>query len=145
MVNGFNAARANLGFGPLDVPAIASYVGNGAPVLIRKALGAEADKGPVVEALGLFSIFITLTISCIRCCIQACARPSTHAGARQDAGDRHQQTRKDQPRHIFASADEAAVIGDSYVDIRTVRDVPVTSQWWIPGFDKNRPDPAVHR
>jgi phosphoglycolate phosphatase len=49
-----NATRAHLGMGPLDIGKISSYVGNGAPVLIRRALGEQATDALVEEALEFF-------------------------------------------------------------------------------------------
>ena len=43
IVNGVNAARGNLGLAPLDVPTVASYVGYGAPMLMRKAIVASDE------------------------------------------------------------------------------------------------------
>ena len=49
-----NATRAHLGMGPLDIGKISSYVGNGAPVLIRRVLGEQATDALVEEALEFF-------------------------------------------------------------------------------------------
>jgi phosphoglycolate phosphatase len=49
-----NATRAHMGMGPLDVGRISTYVGNGAPVLIRRALGEQATQAEVDEALEFF-------------------------------------------------------------------------------------------
>jgi phosphoglycolate phosphatase len=49
-----NATRANLGLAPLDLATIAKYVGNGAPVLIRRALGPGYSEEQVEEALLYF-------------------------------------------------------------------------------------------
>ncbi len=49
-----NAARAHMGMGPLDVEKVSTYVGNGAPVLIRRALGEQASQAEVDEALEFF-------------------------------------------------------------------------------------------
>ncbi|MBV9743681.1 MAG: HAD-IA family hydrolase [Acidobacteriia bacterium] len=49
-----NAARAHLGLDPLEVPLVLTYVGHGAPVLVRKALGARATEDAVAEALQFF-------------------------------------------------------------------------------------------
>jgi phosphoglycolate phosphatase len=49
-----NATRAHLGMGALDIGKISSYVGNGAPVLIRRALGEQATDALVEEALEFF-------------------------------------------------------------------------------------------
>jgi phosphoglycolate phosphatase len=49
-----NAARAHLGLAPLDLELILTYVGRGAPVLIRKALGPEASDAEIAKALDFF-------------------------------------------------------------------------------------------
>jgi len=49
-----NATRAHLGMGRLDNELVYSYVGNGAPVLIRRALGEQAAEAQVEEALEFF-------------------------------------------------------------------------------------------
>jgi phosphoglycolate phosphatase len=54
LVHAVNATRAHMGLGPLDHELIASYVGNGAPVLIRRAVGAEASEHEVQQALEYF-------------------------------------------------------------------------------------------
>lgn len=54
LCNSVNAARAYMGLPPLPRDLIASYVGNGAPVLIRRAMGPEATEEQVQEALAFF-------------------------------------------------------------------------------------------
>jgi len=54
LVNAVNQARAELGLPPIPDQLIASYVGDGAPVLIRRALGPEADEQDVQRALQFF-------------------------------------------------------------------------------------------
>lgn len=49
-----NATRGNLGLAPLELETIAQYVGNGAPVLIRRALGPDYNDEQVQEALLYF-------------------------------------------------------------------------------------------
>lgn len=49
-----NATRAHMGMGPLDVARVSTYVGNGAPVLIRRALGEQATEAQIEEALEFF-------------------------------------------------------------------------------------------
>jgi phosphoglycolate phosphatase len=49
-----NATRAHMGLGPLDIDLVSSYVGNGAPVLIRRALGPDATEAAVQEGLEFF-------------------------------------------------------------------------------------------
>jgi phosphoglycolate phosphatase len=54
LVHSVNATRAHMGMAPLEVERISSYVGSGAPVLIRRALGPEASDTGVQEALEFF-------------------------------------------------------------------------------------------
>ena len=49
-----NAARAHMGMPPLENDLVCSYVGNGAPVLIRRALGEQASEAEVQTALEFF-------------------------------------------------------------------------------------------
>ena len=49
-----NATRVHLGYEPLSEAVVASYVGNGAPVLIRRALGADASDELVADGLAFF-------------------------------------------------------------------------------------------
>lgn len=49
-----NATRAHMGLGPIDDETVSSYVGNGAPVLIRRALGDAATEEEVKTALDFF-------------------------------------------------------------------------------------------
>lgn len=52
-----NATREHMGMPPLDPKLIFSYVGNGAPTLVRRALGPGASEEMVTEALGFFLKF----------------------------------------------------------------------------------------
>jgi phosphoglycolate phosphatase len=54
LVNAVNSTRAHMGMPPLGDETVASYIGNGAPVLIRRALGVEATEDEVKEALEFF-------------------------------------------------------------------------------------------
>ncbi len=54
LAHAVNAAREHLGLGPIDHQIISSYVGNGAPVLIRKALGPEFSDEQAQQALAYF-------------------------------------------------------------------------------------------
>ena len=49
-----NATRSHMGMSVLDNERVYSYVGNGAPVLIRRAMGAQATEPQVQEALEFF-------------------------------------------------------------------------------------------
>lgn len=54
LAHAVNATRTHMGLGPLSHELIYSYVGNGAPVLIRRALGNEAPQSQVDAALDYF-------------------------------------------------------------------------------------------
>ncbi|HET9321030.1 MAG TPA: HAD-IA family hydrolase [Bryobacteraceae bacterium] len=54
LANAVNATRAHLGLPPIENETVYSYVGNGAPVLIRKALGPEYADEEVQSALEYF-------------------------------------------------------------------------------------------
>ncbi len=49
-----NATRTHCGLPPLANETVYSYVGEGAPVLLRRALGPEATDGQVQDALAFF-------------------------------------------------------------------------------------------
>ena len=57
LANAVNASRDHLGLEPIADQLIYSYVGNGAPVLIRRALGPEAPQTDVDKALEFFLRF----------------------------------------------------------------------------------------
>ncbi len=54
LINSVNATRTRMNLPPLPGPTVASYVGNGAPVLIRKAMGPDASEPLIEEALDFF-------------------------------------------------------------------------------------------
>jgi len=54
LCNSVNAARSHMGMEPLDDDVVASYVGNGAPVLIKRAMGEGATEKQLEEALAYF-------------------------------------------------------------------------------------------
>jgi phosphoglycolate phosphatase len=54
LAHAVNATRAHLGFDPLDHEIVFSYVGNGAPVLIRRAIGPDASEEQLQHALEYF-------------------------------------------------------------------------------------------
>ncbi|MGI8992180.1 MAG: HAD family hydrolase [Bryobacteraceae bacterium] len=54
LANSVNAARAHLGLAPICNETVYSYVGNGAPALIRRALGNDAPESEVQAALEFF-------------------------------------------------------------------------------------------
>ena len=54
LANSVNAALGHMGRLPIDNELVYSYVGNGAPVLMRKAMGPEAGDDQVTRALEFF-------------------------------------------------------------------------------------------
>jgi phosphoglycolate phosphatase len=54
LAHSVNATRAHLGLPPMEHEKVYSYVGNGAPVLIRKALGPEYPDDVIAGALDYF-------------------------------------------------------------------------------------------
>ena len=54
LVHSVNATRAMLDLAPISDDVVASYVGNGAPILIRRALGPSASEAEVQRALQYF-------------------------------------------------------------------------------------------
>lgn len=54
LANSVNAMCRHLGMTPLSHERVYSYVGNGAPVLIRRVLGPQASEADVQEALEYF-------------------------------------------------------------------------------------------
>ena len=54
LANAVNAARAQLGLGPLNLAVIMTYIGYGAPVLIQKTLSGEASETQIAQALEFF-------------------------------------------------------------------------------------------
>jgi phosphoglycolate phosphatase len=54
LVHAVNATRAEAGRGPLPDTQIFSFVGNGAPVLVKRAMGPEASEEEVANALEFF-------------------------------------------------------------------------------------------
>ena len=54
LAHAVNATRAHMGMQPLEFERVYSYVGNGAPVLIRRALGEQATEAEVEEGLEFF-------------------------------------------------------------------------------------------
>jgi phosphoglycolate phosphatase len=54
LANAVNATRGHVGLSPLANERVYPYVGNGAPVLIRRALGEQAAEPEVERALSFF-------------------------------------------------------------------------------------------
>ena len=51
LAHAVNATRAHMKMTPLEFERVYSYVGNGAPVLIRRALGDQATEAEVKAAM----------------------------------------------------------------------------------------------
>lgn len=54
LCNSVNATRSYMGMEPLPDDVVASYVGNGAPVLIKRAMGEGATEAQLEQALAYF-------------------------------------------------------------------------------------------
>jgi phosphoglycolate phosphatase len=54
LVHSVNAARGLMNLEPISEELVSSYVGNGAPILMRRALGPEASEADVARALEYF-------------------------------------------------------------------------------------------
>jgi phosphoglycolate phosphatase len=54
LAHAVNATRAHMGLPPLEHELIYSYVGNGAPVLIRRALGGDVSDEQIAQGLEYF-------------------------------------------------------------------------------------------
>ena len=57
LAHAVNATREHFGLPPLDLETVGTYIGNGAPVLIRRAMGAEASQADVDKALEFFMAY----------------------------------------------------------------------------------------
>jgi phosphoglycolate phosphatase len=54
LAHSVNAARGHFGLDPLELSVIGAYVGHGAPVLMRKAMGARATENEIAQSLEFF-------------------------------------------------------------------------------------------
>ena len=54
LVHSVNATRSYMNLAPISADLVATYVGSGAPVLVRRALGPEASEADVQRALRYF-------------------------------------------------------------------------------------------
>jgi phosphoglycolate phosphatase len=57
LANAVNATRRHMGMEPISNERVYSYVGNGAPVLVRRSLGEQASEADVQRALEFFLEF----------------------------------------------------------------------------------------
>ncbi|MEO8025585.1 MAG: HAD-IA family hydrolase [Bryobacteraceae bacterium] len=54
LANSVNATRAHMGMGPIPNETVYSYVGNGAPMLVRRSLGPDASEEDNARGLRFF-------------------------------------------------------------------------------------------
>lgn len=54
LAHAVNAARAHFGLPPLDLDTVGTYIGNGAPVLIRRSMWPDASDEDLRQALDYF-------------------------------------------------------------------------------------------
>jgi phosphoglycolate phosphatase len=54
LANSVNATRVHMGLAPISDDIVSSWVGNGAPILIRRAMGPDAPESEVERALAYF-------------------------------------------------------------------------------------------
>jgi phosphoglycolate phosphatase len=57
LAHAVNAARRHMGLPPIENERVYSYVGNGAPVLMRRAMGPDATEADVQTALEYFMAY----------------------------------------------------------------------------------------
>ena len=69
-----NAMREYMGLGPLPLEAVASYVGHGVTVLIKRALGDKAPDGAVEKGLAFFLDYYSTTCSITRSRTRECVK-----------------------------------------------------------------------
>ena len=83
LAHAVNATRGHMGMPPIDNERVYSYVGNGAPVLIRRVLGEAATRGAGAGRRWNSSWSITPSTSwTTQRCIPACGKRSTACGTR---------------------------------------------------------------
>jgi phosphoglycolate phosphatase len=56
LANSVNATRAHMGLGPIDNQSVYSYVGHGAPELVRRSLENEAGEAEIAAAIQYFLV-----------------------------------------------------------------------------------------
>jgi phosphoglycolate phosphatase len=157
-----NATLAKMGLAPLPLEVVAAYVGNGAPVLVRKALGPEFADADVARALEFFLTYYhehlldhtylypgvregldrlrqaasvsmgVLTNKPIRSTIAIVNGLSLGDHFFRLYGGDSFPTKKPNPEGLLALLaergevrEQAVMVGDSYVDVRTARNAGV--------------------
>ena len=102
LVHSVNAARALMNLAPISEELVSSYVGNGAPVLMRRALGPEASEADVARALEYFLGLLSRAHARQH---PALSRRAGGAGSdarrRTQDGGAHQQAGAVQPRALW--------------------------------------------
>jgi phosphoglycolate phosphatase len=156
-----NAARAEYGLPPLEVEVIGRYVGDGAPALLRRAMGPEASEDDVRHALEFFLSYYndhkldhTQTYPGIREALEALSqegvrmavltnKPVRVSGriieglglakyfARVYGGNSFERKK---PDAVGAAREKTMIVGDSAVDIRTARNAGVRACGVTYGF-----------
>src|ERR1700752_4028562 len=195
LVHSVNAALRHIGRPALPDDVIASYVGDGAPILIQRALGGEAvDEGLIRKGLEFFLAYyrehkldhttVYPGIPEALGAIQSSEKGSTNGTPRKMAvlsnkpvnpsraiidalglgqffsqvyGGNSFVTKKPDPegaRKLLAengvAPEQAAIVGDSHVDVRTGRNaglwtVGVTYGFATPTLEDETPDVLVDR
>ena len=157
-----NATLGMMGLAPLPLEVVAAYVGNGAPVLVRKALGPEFGDADVARALEFFLTYYhehlldhtylypgvregldtlrqaasvsmaVLTNKPIRSTIAIVNGLSLGEHFFRLYGGDSFPTKKPNPEGLLALLaergevrEQAVMVGDSYVDVRTARNAGV--------------------
>ncbi|HUS06166.1 MAG TPA: HAD-IA family hydrolase [Bryobacteraceae bacterium] len=170
LAHAVNATRASLGMEGLPLEVIAAYVGNGAPVLVRRAVGPAASEATVAQALEFFLAYyaehmldyttvypgVRDTLNCLmeegRQMAVLTNKPVRMSKAIiQGLGLNHHffqvyggnsfEEKKPSPIGIAALLEEAGcglqdalMIGDSAVDVKTARNAGVRSCGVTYGF-----------
>jgi phosphoglycolate phosphatase-like HAD superfamily hydrolase len=98
LVVSVNAVRAHFGHSDLDAEKVSEYVGDGAAMLVRRALGETATERDVEAALRFFIQHYRAHMLAHTVAVSWGARDARGAGAPADGGA-YQQAGPDQPRH----------------------------------------------
>ncbi len=105
-----NATRRHMGLPELDLDLISSYVGDGAPVLIRRVMGPEASEETVQAALEFFLAFYR---------IHALEHTKLYAGVREPLEELYRRGKTlsvltNKPVRISADILAALGLGDKF-------------------------------
>lgn len=163
LAHSVNATRVYMGRQPIDHDTVASWVGNGAPVLIRRALGPETSDEDIDRALAYFlqyyrehaldntdlypgvrtgldrlrgdgvkmAVLTNKPVKISRSIIEGLGLADHFF---QVYGGNSFEQKKPDPVGVEkligeagTSRDDTAMVGDSYVDIRTARNAGITA------------------